>query len=54
MCFFPRFRAWTAGVLLASGHVEHDGLVVANRRREPQDNPPAREPANRLNHADDE
>jgi hypothetical protein len=41
-------------MLLAAGHVEHEGLVVVNRPMEPEGAAPTREPANRATHADDE
>jgi hypothetical protein len=52
--FFRAFEPGHQDVLLAAGHVEHDGLVVINLRVEPEGAAPAREPANRATHADDE
>ena len=51
------FRAFTPGrqdLLLGSGHVEHEGAVVLDSRPVPEGPAPARQPANRANHADDE
>jgi hypothetical protein len=51
------FRAVNPGqqdVLLRSGHVEPDGMVVVNSRSLPEGVTPVREPANRADHADDE
>jgi hypothetical protein len=52
--FFRAFEPGHQDVLLASGHVERDGVVMVNRLREPPDYIAARVPANRANHADDE
>jgi hypothetical protein len=42
-------------LVLASGHVEREGMVVINRRAEAADSPPPiRQPADRAAHADDE
>lgn len=51
------FRAFDPGQhehVLRSGHVEHEGLVVVDSRPQPEGGVPAREPANRTGHADDE
>jgi hypothetical protein len=52
--FFRAFEPGHQDLLLGSGHVEHEGLVVVNRQSEPEGAAPAREPANRATHADDE
>jgi hypothetical protein len=52
--FFRAVETRHQDVQLASGHLEHEGLVVINGRREPPDAADARVPANRANHADDE
>ena len=52
--FFRAFEPGREDVLLASGHVEPEGLVVVDTRGGPEGNVPAREPANRATHADDE
>jgi hypothetical protein len=53
--FFRAFQPGHQDLLLGSGHVEPEGLVVVNNLRAPQEStPPAREPANRADHADDE
>jgi hypothetical protein len=52
--FFRAFEPGHQDALLASGHVEHEGVVVINSPRELHDNPGARVPANRADHADDE
>jgi hypothetical protein len=53
--FFRAFEPGHEERLLGTGHVEHEGLVVVNGLRAPEaSTPPAREPANRADHADDE
>ena len=52
--FFSAFEPGHQDLLLGSGHVEHEGLVVVNSRPEPEGAAPARHPANRATHADDE
>jgi hypothetical protein len=52
--FFRAFEAGHQDVLLGSGHVEHEGVVVVDSRPAPEGAAPAREPANRADHADDE
>lgn len=53
--FFTAFEPGHQELVLGSGHVEPEGLVVINNLRAPQEStPPAREPANRAHHADDE
>ena len=52
--FFCAFEPGHQDLLLGSGHVEREGLVVVNRRPEPEGAAPARHPANRATHADDE
>jgi hypothetical protein len=52
--FFSAFEPAHRDVVLASGHVEQDGTVVVNGRREAEGNTPARQATNRATHADDE
>jgi hypothetical protein len=52
--FFRAFEPGHQDLLLGSGHVEREGLVVVNSRPEPEGAAPARHPANRATHADDE
>ena len=52
--FFRAFEPGHQDLLLGSGHVEREGLVVVNSRPEPDGAAPARHPANRAIHADDE
>ena len=53
--FFRAFEPGHEELLLGSGHVEPEGLVVVNNLRAPEEStPPTREPANRANHPDDE
>jgi hypothetical protein len=52
--FFRAFAPGHQDVLLGSGHVEREGLVMVDSRREPEGAVPAREPAQRADHADDE
>jgi hypothetical protein len=52
--FFRAFEPGHQDVLLGSGHVEHEGLVMVDNRREPEGAAPVREPANRATHSDDE
>jgi hypothetical protein len=41
-------------LILGSGHVEHEGLVMLNSRPEPEHTAPLRSLADRATHADDE
>jgi hypothetical protein len=52
--FFRAFEPEHKDVVLASGHVEREGLVVVDSRSEPEGVTLVREPANRADHADDE
>lgn len=52
--YFRAFEPGRPDLVLASGHVEHDGVVVVNGRPEPDGTAPARAPADRASHADDE
>ena len=52
--FFRAFEPGHQDVLLGSGHVEHDGLVIVDRRSEADGATPVRQAANRADHADDE
>ena len=52
--FFRAFEPGHEDILLGSGHVEHEGLVMVDNRQSPVGAVPAREPANRAMHADDE
>jgi hypothetical protein len=52
--FFRAFEPGHQDLLLRTGHVEHEGLVVVDSRQEPEGAAPARELANRASHADDE
>jgi hypothetical protein len=52
--FFRAFEPGHQDVLLGSGHVEREGMVVVNTRALPEGPTPARQPANRATHADDE
>ncbi len=52
--FFRAFESGHRDSLLRSGHVEREGLVVVDRRDEPEGAAPTRELANRAIHADDE
>lgn len=52
--FFCAFEPGHQDLLLGSGHVEPDGRVVVNHVRAAQESTPAREPANRAHHLDDE
>ena len=52
--FFRAFEPGHQDVLLGSGHVEQEGLVMVDRQPEREDAAPVREPANRASHADDE
>lgn len=52
--FFRAFEPGHQDVLLGSGHVERDGLVIVNYRSKAEGATPARQPANRAEHADDE
>jgi hypothetical protein len=52
--FFQAFEPGHQDVLLGSGHVEREGMVVVDDRPVPEGAVPARELANRATHADDE
>src|SRR5690348_7904039 len=53
--FFQAFEPGRQDLLLGSGHVEREGLVVVNKLPAPQDSTaPPRQPANRADHTDDE
>ena len=53
--FFRAFQPGHQELLLGSGHVEPEGRVVLNNLRAAEEStPPARERANRADHADDE
>jgi hypothetical protein len=52
--FFRAFAPGHEDIVLGSGHVEHEGLVMVDLRRPPEGAVPARELADRALHADDE
>jgi hypothetical protein len=52
--FFSAFESAHRDVLLVSGHVEHEGMVVVDTWPGPQREVPARTSADRAAHADDE
>lgn len=53
--FFRAFQPGHLDLVLGSGHVEPGGRVVLDTTRAAQESaPPAREPAKRADHADDE
>ena len=52
--FFRAFDPERRDVVLRSGHVEGDGMVVVDSRPEPEGATPFRQPANRADHTDDE
>jgi hypothetical protein len=52
--FFNAFPPGHKDLSLASGRVERGGMVVVDSRSEPEGGTPARKPANRADHADDE
>ena len=52
--FFRAYAPEHQDVALASGHVERDGMVVVYSRLDADGAAPARAPANRADHADDE
>ena len=52
--FFRAFEPGHQDVLLRTGHVEREGLVVVDSPQQPEGAAPARELANRTTHADDE
>jgi hypothetical protein len=52
--FFRAFEPGHEELLLGSGHVEREGMVVVDIRTDAQSAVPFRELANRANHADDE
>jgi hypothetical protein len=52
--FFHAFEPGHPDILLGSGHVEHEGLVMLDSRQVLEGAAPAREPASRAIHADDE
>ena len=49
--FFRAFKPGQQDLLLGSGHVEREGLVVLNSRPQPEGPPPTRQPADRTTHA---
>jgi len=50
--FFRAFEPGHQDLVLASGHVEREGLVVVNSASQPEGAVPARHPADCANHAD--
>lgn len=52
--FFHAFEPGHKDLLLRTGHVEREGLVVVYSRPQTDSMVPGREPADRANHADDE
>ena len=52
--FFRAFEPGHQDNLLATGHVEHDGLVVVNLMPKAEGATPTRQSANRAEHSDDE
>ena len=52
--FFRAFEPGHQDLLLRSGHVERDGMVMVDSRSEPEGATPLRQPANRADHSDDE
>jgi hypothetical protein len=52
--FFRAFEPGQQDLLLGSGHVEREGMVIVNSRSEPDGATPFRQPANRADHTDDE
>jgi hypothetical protein len=52
--FFRAFEPGHEDRLLGSGHVEREGIVVVDCRPVPEGPAPARQPANRATHLDDE
>jgi hypothetical protein len=52
--FFRAFEPGHQDLLLGSGHVEREGLVMINSWPAPEGAPPARALANRADHTDDE
>ena len=52
--FFRAFKPGQQDLLLGSGHVEREGMVVVDSRSKPEDATPVRKPASRADHADDE
>src|SRR5690242_5921782 len=52
--FFRAFEPGHEDRLLGSGHVEREGMVIVDRRSEPEGPTPVREPANSADHVDDE
>jgi len=52
--FFRAFEPRHQDVLLASGHVEREGMVVVNYQPRPDGAVPTRVPANRAVHTDDD
>jgi hypothetical protein len=52
--FFRAFEPGQQDLVLRTGHVEHEGLVVVDSRPKPEGAVPFRELANRATHADDE
>jgi hypothetical protein len=52
--FFRAFEPGHEDRLLASGHVEREGMVIVDSRSEPEGATPVRQPANSADHLDDE
>ena len=52
--FFQAFEPGHQDLLLGSGHVEHEGVVVVDNQPTQEGAVPVREPANRATHTDDE
>jgi hypothetical protein len=52
--FFRAFRPGQPDLVLRSGHVEREGMVVFDSLSEPEGATPLRHPANRADHTDDE
>jgi hypothetical protein len=52
--FFRAFEPGHQDLLLGSGHVEREGMVIVDSRSEPDAATPIRQAANRADHTDDE
>jgi hypothetical protein len=52
--FFQAFAPGHQELLLGSGHVEHEGAVLVDNQPALEGTAPAREPADRATHADEE
>jgi len=52
--FFRAFEPGHEDLLLRSGHVEREGMVIVDSPMEPEGAAPVRQPANRADHTDDE